>query len=408
MKRLIISSIAVLSVLLMPSCKSEKVCEFPFNVPAEYLEEREDIPDFWCASTAEVNEYMTGKVKVGTVEMLGKSAGGRPIYGVGYGCARQGKGTTTWSGASTINDIKAFRGPDSDRKVLMIFAGIHGFELEGIVGTMNLISVFETGKDLAGNERPEILALRDSLDRIYIIPISNPDGRDRVPIRMEKFRGSDPEAYHVHEYLNTGGVKDGELIGWPACKRYNPIDFNEFEFPGSYPNDNGINLMHDDFFGQMQPETRILCDIAARERPDIILNMHTGVSRNNYFIEMLHPCKAAFNVKLLEAWKDLFVYVHTQLTLKGLKKTNDVSREAKVPENVTGAGDINLSSVLSFHCGGLCTTVEDGSHGYTGVYDDGTPVDHSPKVILESQLTVYQATMEFLLHSNGVAGWLSK
>jgi hypothetical protein len=135
----------------------------------------------------------------------------------------------------------------------MTMAGVHGFELEGIVGSINLINVLETGKDLAGNEWPQIVSMLDSLDRIVIIPLCNPDGRDRVPIRMEKFRGHEPDAFHVHEYLNTGGRDGGKLIGWPDCKEYVPIPFDKFEFPGSYPNDNGYNLMHDNFFGEMQP-----------------------------------------------------------------------------------------------------------------------------------------------------------
>ena len=390
-----------LSVL---SCARQAPQEF--HLPEGYLDEPDSIPVFWKASSSEIAQFLKNDVKIGQVELLGKSAGGRPVWGAGYGTPRKGTGTTTWSGASSIGKIETFRGPDSDKKVLVLIAGVHGFELEPIVGVMNLLSVFETGHDFAGNPRPELLSLRDSLDRIYIVPLANPDGRDRVPIRMEKFRGSDPDAYHVHEYLNTGGIKDGELIGWPACKEFIPLDFSKVEFPGSYPNDNGVNIMHDDFFGNMQPETHILCNLAIREKPDIILNLHTGVSRDNYFTEMNRPCIGAYNPMLLAAWEDLYKYTHTMLTLRGLKKTNDVQKETIVPAIHRGSGDINLTSVLSYCCGGICTTVEDGSHGYTGVYDDGTPVDHSPAVILESQLTVYEAVMKFLLASGGSAEWL--
>ena len=394
-----------LSVLAIIGCsRNDGTADFPYDVPAEYLEEREDIPDFWVATTAEIEQYIKNNVKKGSWEILGESAGGRPLYAVTYGTPRKGKGTSTYSGASSVRKIGAYRGEDNDKKVYMAIAGVHGFELEGIVGAMNLISVLETGYDMSGGGWPEITALMDSLDRIVIVPLCNPDGRDRLPIKMEKFRGHEPDAYHVHEYLNTGGCDGGKLIGWPDCKEYVPMPFDKFEFPGTYPNDNGYNLMHDNFFGQMQPETRILCDLAEREKPDVLTNMHTGVSRDNYFMEVLSPSVGAYAPMLLKVWEDFYRDAHTALTLKGLKKTMDLEKET-TPRPVSGAGNLNLSSVLSFHCGALVVTVEDGSHGYTGVYDDGTPVEHTPEKILNSELTLHQAAMKFLHERGGVSQW---
>ena len=404
----IVTIIAALSLLAACSEPSEDWRkDFPYDVPAEYLEERADIPPFWVATTTEIENYIKTNVRKGQWEMLGRSAGGRPIYAVTYGSARQGSGTSTYSGASSVKKIAAYRGPDNDRKVYMSIAGVHGFELEGIVGSMNLISVLETGRDLNGTEWPEISSMLDSLDRIIIVPLCNPDGRDRLPIRMEKFRGHEPDAFHVHEYLNTGGRDGGKLIGWPDCKEWVPMPFDRFEFPGTYPNDNGYNLMHDNFFGQVQPENRIILDLAEREKPDIIMNMHTGVSRDNYFMEMLAPTVGAFSPMLLNVWQDLYTYVHTELTLKGLKKTMDPEKETR-RRPVSGAGAMNLSSVLSFHCGALTVTIEDGSHGYTGIYDDGTPVDHNPLKILTSELTAHRASMQFLSRNGGVPQWEQK
>lgn len=398
------------ALCLLAACSQQAkdpLADLPSDVPAEYLEEREDIPSFWVATTAEVEQFIKTKVQKGKWELLGKSAGGRPIYGVTYGTPRQGRGTSTYSGASSVKKIGAYRGADNDKKVYMTMAGVHGFELEGIVGSINLINVLETGKDLAGNEWPEIVSMLDSLDRIVIIPLCNPDGRDRLPIRMEKFRGHEPDAFHVHEYLNTGGRDGGKLIGWPDCKEWVPIPFDKFEFPGTYPNDNGYNLMHDNFFGQVQPENRIILDVAEREMPDVIMNMHTGVSRDNYFIEMLSPTVAAYPPVLLKAWQELYTYVHTEFALNGLKKTMDPVKET-TRRPVTGAGSMNLTSVLAFHCGALSTTVEDGSHGYTGIYDDGTPVEHTPEKILKAELTAHRAAMQFLSRNGGVPVWEQK
>src|SRR3546814_5312739 len=80
------------------------------------------------------------------------------------------------------------------------------------------------------------------------------------------------------EYLNTGGNADGSITGWPEVKEYIPVDLSKPGFPGGYPNDNGVNLRHDDFFRNPQPETNILYEVTSRERPDLIMDMHTGAT----------------------------------------------------------------------------------------------------------------------------------
>lgn len=401
--RLWIITVILIGVSCVP--KNDTKTDFPYNVPAEYLEEATDIPPFWISTTDEIADFLKDNVRKGKYEILGESAGGRPVYAVTYGAPRSLTGTTTYSGASSINKIAAFRGEESYKKVYMAIAGVHGFELEGIVGMINLISIFETGKDLNGTEWPEIALMPERLDRIVLMPLCNPDGRDRIPIRMEKFRGSDPDAYLVHEYLNTGGRDGGEIIGWPACKEYIPMDFSQFEFPGSYPNDNGYNIMHDDFFGEVQPETRIILDLTKREKPDVLLNLHTGVSRNDYFMEVLRPCVGAYSPMLERVWADFYRAVHIDLTLGGLRKTMDLEREITPKKEPVGSGNMNLTSVLSYDCGALAVTMENGSHGYTGIYDDGTPVEHTPLKILTSELTVHRAAMQFLLDTGGANRW---
>ena len=170
-----------------------------------------------------------------------------------YGRPRVGKGTTTFSGSLGYGDVRAWLGPDYARKVYLAMASVHGGEFEGIVGIVNLIAVLETGADLRGRAWPGITAAAAALDRIILIPILNADGRSRVPIRMGVHRGTD---HTVAEYFNTGGQPDGSLIGWPDCKEFIPLDFSATQFPGGYPNDAGVNVQHDDFFGRPQPETR--------------------------------------------------------------------------------------------------------------------------------------------------------
>lgn len=401
---------SIVLLVLLSSCKEiEKPQNKPmkFNVPEAYLEEADSIPSFWITTIDEVNDFITNNVRKGTYSTIGTSAGGHPIQAVFYGSPREGTGTTTYSGSLSVNDIGAYRGNDNEKTVYLGIAGVHGFELEGIMGMINLISVLEKGQDLNGTEWPAITAMLDSLDRIILVPLVNPDGRARVPIRMESHKGHAPDAFLVHEYLNTGGKEGGKIIGWPDVKEFIPMDFSKFEFPGGYPNENGVNIMHDDFFGKVQPETRMLFDLTAKEKPDLIMNMHTGVHRDNYFMRMFPPdCEAT----LIPVWETLYTSVHTALTLNGLQKNDDLQMQAD-PNMLAAGGYVNsklsynLNTALNFHCGALCVVIENASHGYSGIYDNGEPVLQTPAKLLKSELTAHQESMRFLYSTGGRAKW---
>ena len=377
----------------------ESAAKQSYDIPEGYLAEIKQVPEFWITTPDEVNNYIKTKVKKGEVKTAGKSAGGRPIMSVSYGKKRNGAGTTTFSGSIAVSSTAAYRGVDNEQTVYMAIGGVHGFELEGIVGIINMIEVFETGKDLNGKEHPDLAAMLDSVDRIILIPMMNPDGRARVPIRMETDKGGDPDAFTVHEYLNTGGKKDGTLIGWPECKAYIPMNFADFGFPGGYPNDAGVNIMHDDFLGSIQPETKVLFDIAAEEKPDLILNMHTGVPTNNYFIQIHRP----FSEPELQPVFDAFYKkVKTGLTKNNLQGSKDASIESILPGKMMA---YNLSTALNLHCGALSIVIESPSHGYQGKNLAGEPTSHTPATLLEGQLGTHLESLRFLAESKGRSGW---
>ncbi len=116
---------------------------YSFKVPKEYFEERENIPSFWVTSVDDVAEFLYNKVNKGQIKVIGTSAGGRPIRAVTYGKPRTGEGTTTFSGSLGFRDVGAYRGPDHKKTVYMGMAAVHGGEFEGIVGMVNLISVYK-------------------------------------------------------------------------------------------------------------------------------------------------------------------------------------------------------------------------------------------------------------------------
>ena len=365
-----------------------------FQIPPDYLKEPAKIPAFWLSTYDEVTDFLKKNVHKGEVEVIGTSAGGRAIRAVFYGKPRQGKGTTTFSGSLGFGDVKAYRGPDHDKTVYMGMAAVHGGEFEGIVGMVNLISVIETGKDLRGKEWPEITAVVSKIDRVILIPIVNPDGRVRIPLRMELYRDTD---FRIAEYLNTGGNAEGKITGWPQIKEFIPMDFSKPGFPGGYPNDAGVNIQHDNFMGKIQPETRALFDLTEREKPDLIINLHTGA----VYMRMDHPLGEP---ALTPAFDKLFRYVHSELALKGLQYTKDPTKEGD-PANAS-TGVYNLDGALNWHCGALSVVVESPSHSFAGKNEAGKPVILSPEDLIDGELICHQQAMKFLAETGGRSKWL--
>jgi hypothetical protein len=367
-----------------------------FAIRRDYLGEPESIPGFWITSFDDVGRFLKSRIRSGTVEMFGTSAGGRPMRAVLYGQPRKGKGTTTFSGSLGFGDVRAYVGPDNQRKVYMAMAAVHGGEFEGIAGAVNLLSVLETGKDLRGREWPGITTAAKAIDRIIVSPITNVDGRARVPLRMIRFQGSND---HVHEYFNTGAKPDGNIIGWPQCKEFIPLDFSKTQFPGGYPNDAGVNFQHDDFFGSPQPETRALFNLTARERPDLILNMHTGAV-------FVHPLRPFMEPVLTPAFDELYRRVITGLTAARLQRTDDPAVEANPARERVSV--YNLDTALNLHCGAMSVLVESPAHDFSTSKRNGEPFVHTPDHLVDAQLICHQEAMRFLAETGGRVRWTQR
>ncbi|MFW6163750.1 MAG: M14 family zinc carboxypeptidase, partial [Planctomycetota bacterium] len=140
------------------------------------------IPPWWAGREEQIQAFLDNRVQRGEVRTLSTSPGGRPVRAVMYREAEPGlRGTANWGSALGAGQPDAFlRRAERQRPVLMILAGTHGQEMEGMVAALSLLSVMETGHDLRGQSQP---ALRESLDRLrlVVIPCANPDGRTRCP-----------------------------------------------------------------------------------------------------------------------------------------------------------------------------------------------------------------------------------
>jgi predicted deacylase len=367
----------------------------PYSIPPDYLRQPEHIPDFWITTLEDVTTFLKERVKRGSVDVVGRSAGKREIRAVLYGKPRQAAGTTTFSGSLGFRDVTAFLGQDHQKRVYMAMAAVHGGEWEPIAGMVNLISVLETGKDLRGKPWPGISEAAGKLDRVILIPIVNVDGRARIPLRMLADRGGD---FLVQEYFNTGGWPNGKLIGWPQVKEFIPLDFSKTQFPGGYPNDAGVNIQHDDFFSVgRQPETQALLDLTARERPDMILNLHTGAN----FIEPLRPF---IEPSLIPAWEQYFPRVRTRLAEMGLQQSTDPAIAADPSKKRLNR--FNLDTALNLNSGALALVVESPAHSFSTSKRDGQPFRHSLDQLMDAQLTAHEEAMKFLVETGGVSSWM--
>ncbi len=210
----------------------------------------------------------------GTPYPLAFSPGGRAVWCFSYGKKQQLNSRANYNSACGANDYRAYLSRDGKKPVILLIGGIHGQETEGIVALCNLISLLETGADLNGDANEAIVEATEKV-RLVIIPCANPDGRARVePSTMV---GCTKEEL---AYWGQGTWKDGSLCLWPDCKKVHPI-LSSVARLGGYFNDNGINLMHDQFFAPMAEETRALLKLAEEEFADVILLLHGGTNSLN-------------------------------------------------------------------------------------------------------------------------------
>ena len=235
-----------------------------------------NIPVYWKTRLDEVEETLK-LVKKGKVTKAADSAGGRPIYVVEYGKSNLKLGKSNCSSALGAHDITAYADKTGEDYIPTVFlvGCTHGGEFEGTVGLLNMIKVIETGTDYAGNRYDELAELSERV-HLVLIPMVNPDGRSHIP--FDSFVG---KTFYDLRYYNQGTWKNGELCGWPGCKQKHPI--KEYcDYLGGYFNDDGVNMMHEDYFSaNVSSGTRLVLDVCRTEAPDISILLHGGTNCTN-------------------------------------------------------------------------------------------------------------------------------
>lgn len=298
---------------------------------------------FWITGIDDV-ERMLSEIKKGEVKVLCTSAGGRTVKYVTYGEKEDLHRKANYSSACGAHDPSCYADKSGKRPILMLIGATHGQETEGVAAIMNLISLLETGKDLRGKSVSSVTdAFKKCGCRLIIVPIYNIDGRARcVPDSMID---ETPEGLRHH---GQGNWKDGSLCGWPGCKKIHPIK-DAAGFLGAYFNDDGVNLMHDNFFAPMARETEALMRLCDSESPDCVIGLHGGSNSTN---ELLQPDYVPKYIN--RAVYDLASEIAANQTALGLK-----SHVHPIPETEkTVPPSFNLTTAIHHVCGAVSSTYE--------------------------------------------------
>ena len=344
-----------------------------------------NIPVYWKTRLDEVEETLK-LVKKGTVTEVAKSAGGRPIYKVEYGKSNLPKGTAdNVSSALGARDIKAYADKTGEDYIptAFIVGCVHGGEFEGTSAILNMIKQIETGTDYNGERNDELVALAERV-HLVIIPMANPDGRSHIP--FDSFVG---KTFYDLRYYNQGTWKDGELCGWPGCKMKHPIK-KYVDYLGGYFNDDGVNMMHEDFFGgNLSTGTRAVLDVCRKEAPDFSILLHGGDNCTNH---MLAPDYGS-----LKAKKEVY---ELSLAYKEVCDKNGVRYSVlPIPEGENRADSLvsfNLPSAMHHCCSEPAVTFESNQ----GLVDRGDVI-YSYEEIYKAHALLFGEIFKFVLKKHG-------
>ncbi len=301
------------------------------------------LPALWKSRLDDVEQELS-RVTAGGVRRIAASPGGLPVYAVAYGDQDDLRHQANYGSALGAGNPAYYAPKTAATKPVVFFLGpVHGQEVEPLAAMVNLIHIMETGADHRGREWPGLRA-EAAQCRIIVVPCANPDGRRRVP--YDSFLGL-PLA--VMTKYGQGTHTDGTLWGWPDAKSVHPMR-GDVGILGGYFNDNGINPMHDDFFGRMAPETDAVMEIARSEAPDIIVSLHSSGDPPHTVPVSGAPLSVHRRVA------EISQRVRARLLREGLPAAEALPEPD--PSDAAERSGFNLASALHYVCGATAFTFE--------------------------------------------------
>jgi hypothetical protein len=333
------------------------------------------VPEFWKSRVEDV-EARVASLRLGEARVIATSPGERPVYVVSFGEREAEDRRANFNSAAGGRDASVYRDPAARTRPVVLFVGpVHGQEVEGLVGLMNLIEVMETGRDLFGADRSALRALGQQA-RLLIVPTGNPDGVARFEPGHLNGR-----TFAEKEFWGQGTWANDELVGYPAVKLQHPMVGENVGHLGSYFNDAGVNPMHDEFFRPLSAEAPAILNLAREEAPDLAVSLHSRKTEPG----ILRPSYVPIEVQ--ESVRQLAVMNNAALEGKGLPTS---PLPAVRPDSGTPAPYLNLVSAL-YHVSGATSFTHENSHGLEG-YTAVTPQQQ-----VEVELTLYESMLRHAL-----------
>ncbi len=309
------------------------------------------IPEWWKSRVEDIQECIDG-VKAGRVETISVSPGGHKVRAVFYGEPEPHlRGLANFNSALASGDPNAYykRGREHrKRPVLMLIAGIHGQEMECMVGALSLLKIMEEGKDILGREQNTLRKKLEGL-RLIVVPMANPDGRARVP--YDGWVGLPPQ--EMTKY-GQGAYESGELVGYPACKAIHPMKGN-FKVLGGYYDDCGVNIMHDEWSSPMSETTKALLKVIREEGPDMAINLHSHGEDPSILPVRYIPMSVKLKMKNLA---DKF---YSRVKERGYQTRELLFMEQESPDSHPGS--LNFTDFV-YHTGAEISLTYESPHGF--------------------------------------------
>ncbi len=337
------------------------------------------LPDWWIGDVEGLPQRWE-KLKEGAVSVIARSAGGRPVWLVSFGQREPQQRLANFNSAVGAREPAAYADKAARRKPVVLLIGpVHGHEVEGLTGLVNLIAIMESGRDLRGRDQSQLQQLGRKC-RLLIVPCGNPDGVARF-----EPRAAHGMTHDEFQFWGQGTWADNTIAYWPRSKRVHPFTGPLVGFMGCYFDQQGINPMHDEFFEPMGNEAPAILRVARQEAPDLAVSLHSHQSAP----VLLRP--AWVPVEVQQEVAELAGRVAQLYQARGLPH-GALPAAQTAPTRESDYASFNLVSAL-YHTSGATAFVFECPHGIAD--EKACPV--TLEQILDIQLAFYQALFEHAL-----------